>query len=254
VGAKAGGFAALLRIMAVALPVFFVNEGDSAAAWQTTVWVIAAATMILGNFVAISQTNVKRMLAYSSIAHAGYILMAVAAVGSGDAALADQASQAALVYLMAYAFTNLGAFGIAMTLEKDDGSGITLDDFNGLSQSRPLLAMMMAVFMFSLTGIPLTGGFIGKWFIFQSVVDAGLIPLAIIGVLTSVVSAFYYVRVVINMYLKTDEEGSPAEGATQYVTWAIFASFAGTLLLGIFPTLVTNLTDMVSMASVAGLP
>jgi NADH-quinone oxidoreductase subunit N len=245
VGAKAGGFAALLRIMVVALPAFVLREADTVAAWQNVVSILAALTMILGNIVAISQSNIKRLLAYSSIAHAGYILVAVAAAGA--AGVAENATRAALIYLMAYTFTNLGAFAVALAVEKDDGTGTDLQDFVGLSRSRPLLALMMAVFMFSLTGIPLTAGFTGKWFIFSSAVEAGLIPLAIIGVLSSVVSAFYYVRVVVNMYLQ-EGEGDPAAGATQYVTWAVYISFAGTLLLGIFPFLITNLVDTVTLA------
>lgn len=246
VGAKAGGFAALLRIVVIALPTLVLKEGQTAATWQTTFWIVAALTLILGNLVAISQSNIKRMLAYSSIAHAGYIMMAVAAAGS--AGVANAATQAALLYLLAYMFTNLGAFGVALAIEKDDGSGTDLNDFVGLSKSRPLLAIMMAVFMLSLTGIPLTGGFIGKWFVFKAALDAGLVPLAIIGVLTSVVSAFYYVRVIVNMYLR-DGEGQPAEGATQYVNWAVYVAFAGTLLMGILPFLATNLTDTVMIAA-----
>lgn len=250
VGAKVGGFAALFRVMVIALPEFFVNAGDAAAAWQMTIMIISALTMILGNFVAISQTNIKRMLAYSSIAHAGYILMAVAAAGSTGTA--NSATQAALVYMLAYTFTNLGAFGVALAIEKNDGTGTDLDDFTGLAKSKPLLAAMMAIFMFSLTGIPLTAGFTGKWLVFQATIQADLIPLAIIGVLTSVVSAYYYVRVIVNMYLR-DGDGSAAEGATQYVTWAVYAAFAGTLLLGIFPALVTNLTNIVLIAATMGL-
>ncbi|MBL8161180.1 MAG: NADH-quinone oxidoreductase subunit N [Anaerolineae bacterium] len=246
VGAKAGGFAALLRIMVVGLPTFAVVDGQTAAAWQTAFWVVAALTLILGNFVAIAQTNIKRMLAYSSIAHAGYIMMAVAAAGTSG--VANAATQAALIYLLGYMFTNLGAFAVALAIEKDDGTGTGLDNFIGLAKSRPLLAIMMTVFMLSLTGIPLTGGFIGKWFVFQATINAGLIPLAVIGVLTSVVSAFYYVRVIVNMYLR-DGEGDPAEGATPYVNWAIYASFAGTLIMGILPFLVTNLVDTVAIAS-----
>jgi NADH-quinone oxidoreductase subunit N len=245
VGAKAGGFAGLLRIMVVALPVFVLKDGQVAAAWQQTFWLVAAATLILGNIVAIAQTNVKRMLAYSSIAHAGYIMMAVAAAGT--AGVANEATRAALLYLMAYMFTNLGAFGIALAIEKDDGSDTGVDNFIGLAKSKPALAAMMAVFMLSLTGIPLTGGFIGKWFVFMSALDAGLVPLAIIGVLTSVISAFYYVRIIVNMYLK-DGEGDPAAGATRYVNWAIYVAFAGTLLMGIFPWIATNLSDTVVLA------
>ena len=123
---------------------------------------------------------------------------------------------------------------------------MTLDDFKGLGRSRPLMAAMMAFFMLSLTGIPLTGGFIGKWFVFLSALDGGLVVLAVVGVLTSLVSAFYYVRVIVNMYL-ADGEGDPAEGATTYVNWATYIAFAGTLILGVAPMLVTALSDRVAL-------
>lgn len=242
VAAKVGGFAALLRILVVALPALMVGQ-ETIAAWQNVIEIIAAATLILGNFVAISQTNIKRMLAYSSIAHAGYILMAVAAAGTPG--VSDQASRAALIYLIAYMFTNLGAFAVAIAIEKDDGSGTSLDDFKGLARSRPALAAMMAFFMLSLTGIPLTGGFIGKWFVFWATLNGGLTVLAVIGVLTSVVSAFYYVRVIVNMYL-ADDAGDPAAGTTTYLNWATYIGFAGTLLIGIAPFVVTALSDRVS--------
>jgi NADH-quinone oxidoreductase subunit N len=247
VGAKIGGFAALIRVVAVGLPTFVINAGEAAAVWQQTFWLVAAATLILGNLVAIAQTNIKRMLAYSSIAHAGYIMMAVAAAGT--AGVANAAAQAAMLYLLAYMFTNLGAFGVAMAVEKDDGSGTNLDDLVGLSKTRPMLALMMTVFMLSLTGIPLTSGFIGKWFVFKATLDANLVPLAIIGVVTSVISAFYYVRVIVNMYLRDEREGDPAAGATQYLNWAVYASFAGTLAMGILPFLATNLTDTIAIAA-----
>ncbi|MCA0458332.1 MAG: NADH-quinone oxidoreductase subunit N [Chloroflexi bacterium] len=246
VGAKIGGFAALLRIVVVALPTFVLTSGETIAAWQQTFWLVAAATILLGNFVAIAQTNIKRMLAYSSIAHAGYIMMAVAAAGTSG--LGVDSIQAALLYLFAYMFTNLGAFAVALAVEKDDGSGTNLDDFVGLAKSRPAMAFMMAVFMLSLTGIPLTAGFIGKWYVFRVALEANLLPLAIIGVLTSVVSAFYYVRIIVNMYLK-DGEGDQAAGATEYVNWAIYVAFAGTVVMGILPFLATNLTDSLTVAA-----
>jgi NADH-quinone oxidoreductase subunit N len=246
VGAKIGGFAALLRIMVVALPTFALTAGAANTAWQVTFWVIAAITLVWGNIVAVAQTSIKRMLAYSSIAHAGYIMMAVAAAGT--AGVANNAAQAALIYLMAYMFTNLGAFGVAMVLERNDGTTVTLDDFTGLSKHRPILALMMAVFMLSLTGIPLTGGFVGKFFVFSATVEAGLIPLAIIGVLTSVASAYYYVRVIINMYLK-DGEPKHVEETTPALTLGLYVAFVGTLILGIFPFLITGLTDTVQLAS-----
>ena len=242
VAAKVGGFASLLRIMIVAFPALMVGV-QAVAAWQNVIEIIAAATLILGNFVAISQTNLKRMLAYSSIAHAGYVMIAVAAAGTPG--MGDQAARAALIYLLAYMFTNIGAFAVAIAIEKDDGTGTNLDDLKGLSKSKPVLAAMMVFFMLSLTGIPLTGGFIGKWFVFQSALNAGLTVLAVIGVLTSVVSAFYYIRVVVNMYL-ADGEGDPAAGATRYVTWATYFAFAGTLLIGIMPFIITALSDRVT--------
>ncbi len=248
VGAKIGGFAALLRVLVTALPTLTAGQSPDPV-WLNTVMIISALTMIVGNFVAVSQTNLKRMLAYSSIAHAGYILMAVAA--AGHPLQADAAAKAALVYLLSYTFTNLGAFAVVMSIEKNDGTGTELSDLVGLARSKPLLAAMMAVFMLSLTGIPLTAGFTGKWFIFQASIDAGLFPLAIVGVLTSVVSAYYYVRVIVNMYL-ADGAGDPAEGATPYVSWAVYVSFAGTLVVGLFPILATNLTQAVTLvASVA---
>ena len=250
VGAKIGGFAALLRILLVALPAFVITEGTTVATWQNVLWIIAALMLITGNIVAVSQQNIKRLLAYSSIAHAGYILMAVAA--SGSPGVGEDATRAALIYMLAYAFTNLGAFAVVIAIEKDDGSGTTLADFKGLSRSRPLLAFVMAVFMLSLTGIPLTAGFIGKWVVFQATLEAGLFTLAIIGVLTSVISAFYYVRVIVNMYLE-DGEGDPAEAATPYVQWAIYISFAGTVLLGIVPTLITALSDPVTLATASAI-
>jgi NADH-quinone oxidoreductase subunit N len=246
VGAKTGGFAALLRIMVVALPTFVLREGQTQAAWQQTFWIIAALTLILGNVVAIAQTNIKRMLAYSSIAHAGYILMAVAAAGT--LGVADVATQAALIYLMAYMFTNLGAFGIALALEQNDGTGTNIEDYAGLGRRSPLLAAMMAVFMLSLTGIPLTAGFIGKWFVFRATLDAGLVPLAIIGVLTTIVSAYFYIRIIVNMYLRDDPGASPV-GATPAVNWAVYVAFAGTVLLGIIPSRATNLSSMVTLAA-----
>lgn len=244
VTAKIGGFAALFRVMVTGLSVFTLADGDPAA-WQATLSIVAIATLILGNFVAISQTNMKRLLAYSSIAHAGYILVAVAA--SGSAGVADSATQGALVYMLAYMFTNLGAFAVVLALENEDGSGVNLDDLIGLSKSRPMLAFAMAIFMLSLTGIPLTAGFVGKLMVFSSAVQAGLFGLAIIGVLTSVASAFYYMRVVVNMYLRDDNDGPAPALETQYVRWAINISLAGVVVFGIFFPLVTNLVGMVSI-------
>jgi NADH-quinone oxidoreductase subunit N len=246
VGAKIGGFAALLRILIVGLPALTAQSETSTATWQTVIWLIAAATLVMGNFIAVAQSNMKRMLAYSSIAHAGYILMAVAAAGTPG--VENAATQGALVYLLSYAFTNLGAFAIVMALENADGTGTDLEDFVGLGKTHPMLAAMMSVFLFSLAGIPLTAGFVGKWLVFQPTLQAGLVPLAIIGVLTSVVSAYYYARIIVNMFFHEGTE-KEASGLTPYVNWAIYASFAGTLILGVLPVLMTNLANTVNLAS-----
>ena len=245
VTAKIGGFAALLRILVTGFASLIIVEGEPVA-WQAMVSIVAVLTLVLGNFVAIAQSNLKRMLAYSSIAHAGYILVAVAAAGT--AGLADAATQSALVYMLAYMFTNLGAFAVVMAIEKEDGSGGNIEDITGLARSRPLMAMAMTIFMLSLTGIPLTAGFVGKFMVFASAVQAGLYGLAVIGVLTSVVSAFYYMRVVVNMYLRDgDGELQPAL-ETPYVRWAINIALAGTMIFGIFYPLATNLVRSVSIA------
>ena len=245
VTAKVGGFAALLRVLVTGLSVLVLSEGD-AAAWQATATLIAILTLILGNFVAISQRNLKRMLAYSSIAHAGYIMVAVAAAGSAD--VIDAATQGALVYMMAYMFTNLGAFAVVMAIENEDGSGGNIEDISGLARSRPLMAMAMTVFMLSLTGVPLTAGFVGKFMVFSAALQAGLFGLAVIGVLTSVVSAFYYIRVVVNMYLRDGSGDLQPALDTQYVRWAINIALAGTIIFGIFYPLATNLVSKVSIA------
>lgn len=244
VAAKIGGFAALVRLMVVGLSGFQV--GGDAAVWVLTIQVIAAATLILGNLVAVSQSNIKRMLAYSSIAHAGYILIAVAAIGISSGDIVNASAQAIAVYLIAYMFTNLGAFAVVQAVEKEDGTGTDISDFAGLFRSKPIIAVAMTVFMLSLIGIPLTGGFFGKWLVFSAAVQGNLIILAVIGVLTSVISAFYYMNVVVKMFLDVDAEGSDVPGATRPVLIAIYASMAGVLVTGIAVPLVINLIQNIA--------
>ncbi|MBN1964227.1 MAG: NADH-quinone oxidoreductase subunit N, partial [Anaerolineae bacterium] len=250
VGAKAGGFAALLRVLVVALPTLTV-AGATAAAWVDTLAIVAALTMILGNFVAIAQSNIKRMLAYSSIAHAGYILMAVAA--AGHPGVGDQGVEGALVYLLAYAFTNLGAFAIVIAIERNDGTGVTLDSFKGLGRQRPVLALLMAFFMFSLTGIPLTAGFVGKWYVFWSAINAGLGGLAVIGVLTAVVGAFYYLRIVVLMFLQDGDADTAMKPLPGSLWAALTVSALGTLIFGVLPMWMTDLAAGVNLADMARL-
>jgi NADH-quinone oxidoreductase subunit N len=191
---------------------------------------LSALTMIWGNVAAIAQTNIKRMLAYSSIAHAGYILMAVPA--AVNQAAAGQAIHGALFYLAAYAITNLGAWGVVLTLEKAKGGGLEIDDYAGLGARHPILALSMALFMLSLTGVPPTVGFIGKFYLFRAVINADLIWLAIVGVLTSLVSAFYYLRVIVTMYMR---EGDPETHGEILLNTTVWAAALGTFIFGVLP-------------------
>jgi NADH-quinone oxidoreductase subunit N len=196
-GAKIAGFAALLRVFATAFPSIAVDMTG-------VLWAISALTMILGNLIAISQTNIKRMLAYSSIAHAGYILMAF--VPYGNPAVAPDSIAAGLFYLVAYAITNFGTWGVVISLEKAEAKGLEIKDYAGLGRKYPALAAAMTVFMLSLIGLPPTIGLVGKIYLFRAVMEGGFTGLAIIGVLTSLVSAYYYLRVVVTMYM---QEGDP---------------------------------------------
>ena len=235
VGAKAGGFAALLRILVAAFP------GAGAIWGPVTMW-IAALTMTWGNIAAIAQTNIKRMLAYSSIAHAGYIFMALPA--SAILPDATEAVRAALFYLMAYAITNLGAWGVVLALEKAEGTGLEIDDYGGLGSRRPLLALAMALFMLSFTGVPPTVGFIGKFYLFRAAIEANLIWLALIGVVTSLISAYYYLRIVVVMYMQPGEPESRTEVLLNSTVWL---AGIGTLLFGVLPA------PLLALASLAGL-
>jgi len=222
IGAKAAGFAALMRIFIAAFPTM-ANQ------LTPIIWVIAALTMFLGNIVAVAQTNIKRLLAYSSIAHAGYILMALVPFGQADVVPVSVA--AALFYLFSYALTNFGAWAVVIALEKAEGKGLMLDDYAGLGRKYPALAAAMVVFMLSFTGVPPTLGFVGKFYLFRSVIDGGFVGLAIIGVLTSLISAFYYLRVVVIMYMREGEPQARSEGWLNFTTG--LAAIA-TVVLSIF--------------------
>jgi len=224
-GAKIAGFAALLRVFATAFP-------SIQADMTGVLWALAALTMIVGNVIAISQTDIKRLLAYSSIAHAGYILMAFVPYGNPDPKIASTAIAAGLFYLVSYVVTNFGAWGVVIALEKKEGNpstgsgqrGLAIEDYAGLGKKHPALAAAMSVFILSLIGFPPTLGMVGKFYLFRSVIDGGFTGLAIIGVLTSLVSAFYYLRVVVNMYMK---DGEPV---TERETWLGFATGAMAVL------------------------
>lgn len=221
VGPKAAGFAVIGRV-------FYVAFHGMQADWTAMLIGIAILTMAVGNILALVQTNIKRMLAYSSIAHAGYMLLGIIA---GTA----EGRQAMMTYMLIYAFMNMGAFAVVILLDK----GEEIKDYEGLAKSRPLVAALMLVFMFSLTGIPPTAGFVGKFNIFMAAINAGYTWLVVVAVIFSAISAYYYLRVVMNMYMKdaTEEAGinpSPTIGL------ALLISLVMVFAIGIMPSLVVG--------------
>ena len=238
VGSKAAGFAALLRVLYIALP---------PAAWVTIVAGIAAVSMILGNLVALSEQNIKRMLAYSSIAHAGYMLIGVVALAASPTAV-GQGVGAILYYLLAYTFTNTGAFAVAIVIERTLGSD-AIPDYVGLSRRAPFSAFAMTVFMLSLTGIPPTALFFGKFLLFGAAINSGFLWLAVVGILNTVVSLVYYFGVVRAMYQTPAGDDAPALRETPLARLLLAVTVLGTLVIGIFPN---QFIQVISAASLLG--
>jgi NADH-quinone oxidoreductase subunit N len=236
VGSKAASFAMLLRIFFESLPTMRVSLSAAPTmggvvapdiGWGTLFYVLSVVTMTVGNFAALTQSNLKRMLAYSSIAHAGYLLIgAVAGTARGVTAM--------LVYLFVYAFMQLGAFAVLALMRRQDVVGDELKDLNGLFFRQPFAAVAMLLFMLSLGGIPPTAGFMGKFWLFGAAIESGYIWLAVIGVLNSAVSLYYYIRVVVYMMLKNEPAGSEPKQSPA-LAFAMVAAVVATLLLGIYP-------------------
>jgi NADH-quinone oxidoreductase subunit N len=228
VAVKAAAFAFLLRILFVAN---YQIEGD----WTHVLWIVSAFTMTIGNVAAIAQNSIKRMLAYSSIAHAGYALVGVVAnLGGKSTGLGS-----VLYYLFAYSFMNLGAFGVLAYLTKDGKECETFEDISGLWQRKPLIAIAFGIFMFSLAGVPPTIGFFAKYRVFLSAIRADFYWLAIIGILNSVISAYYYLRVLVYAYMKEEKVEFPS--LKPYSALALTILTIVTLLLGVFPLQSWNL-------------
>jgi NADH-quinone oxidoreductase subunit N len=226
-GVKAAAFAAFARVFLSAFEPF-------SADWAPVVWVIAAATMILGTVVGVAQTNLKRMLAYSSIAHGGYLLVGLVA--------ANQVGKAAILfYLLAYAVTNVAAFGVIALLGTRDDPHDELRDYAGLWQTHPALSALMTVCLLSLGGLPPTVGFIGKWYIFSAAVGAGYYGLAVIGVLTSVISVFFYLRVVVMMYMQDRRIDAPLAPISAVSMTALTLAIVAIFYLGILPAQLLDL-------------
>jgi NADH-quinone oxidoreductase subunit N len=236
VAPKAAAFAAILRLLVAGLAPLGPD-------WGVVLAILAAVTMTVGNVAALAQTNVKRMLAYSSIAHTGYILAAVAAYKAGSSA-----SAAVLFYVLSYGVMNLGAFACLLYLDIAGTRGATLDELNGLSKRAPGAALAFAVFLISLTGIPPTVGFVAKFFVIQPLLDAGLVWLAVTLALNAVLAAFYYLRVVVHLYMTEPDESGPPLVSSPVLSLALGGAALAVVVAGILPN------DLYSWALQAAAP
>jgi NADH-quinone oxidoreductase subunit N len=229
-GSKAAAFAALGRVLLESVRASHVD-------WTSLLWVLAVLSMTLGNVVALAQQNVKRLLAYSSIAHGGYVLVGMVAGGAlGNASV--------LFYLLAYTFTTAGAFGALLLLERSGREAVEVSDLGGLASRHPLLALALGLLLLSLVGIPPTAGFVGKLYLFGAAVQAGYIWLAVIGVLNSAVAAYYYLRLIVFMYMREPVEGPPTVLVPSVAgSLALVVSVWGVVQLGVLPAPLLSLAQ-----------
>ena len=238
VASKAASFGAFLRV-------FVEGLGGLKANWSAIFLLLCIATLVLGNVVALVQTNIKRMLAYSSIAHAGYALIGVVAAGRlGEAASSANGIASVLLYLALYAFMTFGAFAIVAMLRKGEIEGEEIEDFTGLARRYPLAALLMLIFMVSLAGIPPTAGFIGKFYVFMSAVEAGMTWLAVVALIFAAVSAYYYLRLVMVMYMREPGEvtaTSPRLVMSPTLSIVLACAVAGVVIFGFYPNPLVNL-------------
>jgi NADH-quinone oxidoreductase subunit N len=226
--AKAAGFAALLRIA-------YTTFGSNRLDWQPVIWALAVLSLVVGSVLAVVQTDVKRMLAYSSISHAGYVLI-------GLQAATDRGIAGSLFYLLAYAFLVIGSFAVVTIVTRRGDEGHSLDDFRSLASRRPGLALVFTVFLLAQAGVPLTSGFLAKFYVISAAVDSGSYALAIIAMLAAVIAAFFYLRVVVVMYMSPADDAPalprpPIPGGAG-VALAIAVAF--TIVVGVLPSAVLD--------------
>jgi NADH-quinone oxidoreductase subunit N len=226
-GVKVAGFAGLMRVLVLAFESYSVD-------WQPLIFAMAVATLLVGSVLAVVQTNVKRMLAYSSIAHAGFVLVGVQAAS-------NEGVEAALFYLATYTFMVAGSFGVVTLFGRRGDARHDLDDYRGLGNERPVLALVLALFLFAQAGVPLTSGFFAKFYVISAAVEAGSTALAAVAMVSAVIAAYLYLRIVVSMYMSDDDgeaaEGSPARGITVPVgaALALVACVVVTVGVGVWP-------------------
>jgi NADH-quinone oxidoreductase subunit N len=234
-GPKAAAFAVFFRV-------FMTSFGPMNDRWVYVVWGCALLSMVIGNFAALLQTNVKRLLGYSSIAHAGYVLIAFTAHSQIGTA-------AAMFYLVSYALMNIGAFAVVSHVASRNEKYVKIDDLSGLGQREPATAALLAIFVFSLIGVPLTGGFFAKFYIFKAALDSHLVWLTILGLINSAIAAYYYLKIIVAIYMHepgaaTIALAPPSAGERA----AIWGSALGTLFLGIFPSALLSFASVSAAA------
>ncbi len=234
-------FTAFMALAKISQHLVFVENVNNLVWFKNYVWLVAAASMIYGNFVAISQNEIKRMLSFSTIAHTGYLLLGLYAMNFGEHSTKDMIS-----YLFFYAISNLGAFAIISQFEEKNQKDLTLEQLAGMGIKHPFLGGLFTLFLLSMAGIPLTSGFIGKYGLFSSAVNAGEVPLVVIAVLTSVVSVFYYLRVIIYMFMKESSGEVAKYQGLKGAGLAAIISAAATLQFGLFPKAILSFVKMIS--------
>jgi NADH-quinone oxidoreductase subunit N len=254
-GPKAAGFASFMRVFLIAFPFVVATTNKSLAGqihstWLGALFVLAILTMTVGNVVAISQNNVKRMLAYSSIAHAGYALVGFVAAGAAaDLNQRNAAIAAVIFYLLTYAVMNLGAFAVVQVIARASDRRTEVEDYNGIGFQSPWLAFSLSLFLLSLLGLPLTAGFIGKVMVFRAALDQGYYVLVVIGVLNTAISAYYYLRLIIVMFFRERTTAWNAPQVPASIRLALVITILGVLYLGLFPGRVINALQPKPVAS-----
>lgn len=234
VAVKAAAFAAILRV-------FIEGLSPVLPDWQLVVALVSVASLVVGNVVAIAQSNIKRMLAYSSIGHAGYALLGLVA-GTAEGV------SGVMFYMLVYTFMSLGAFGVIIMLRKGTQTGENIEDYAGLAKKNKVLAFAMLIFLFSLAGIPPTAGFVGKFYIFMALIHQGMIPLAVIAVLMSAVAAYYYIRIVMLMYMK-EPAGEFKLASSRGLVYVLILATIAVILMGVYPTYFIELAQRATFIS-----
>ena len=237
---KAGAFAAMLRVLVIALP---FHRDD----WRPAIWVLALLTLVVGSVLAVVQTDVKRMLAYSSISHAGFILVGVEAAGhdAGELVLGD-GMPSVLTYLLVYSVLTVGSFAVVALVGRNNGGDTSLDAFKGLAKRRPALAIGLTVFLLAQAGVPLTSGFVAKWGVIQAAVEEESYAIAIIAMIAAVVAAFLYLRIMVSAWLEPSAEGTEPEAVPYATGLAVTLAAAFTIFIGVWPNWLLDAAESVT--------